>query len=200
MQFIPAFGETLDISNYPTIGNQNAPVQVVAFLEPKCPDSKTYNNNSFPKLNNEYIKTGKVSYSVVTTSFLIQSMPAAVALLCIYKQQPGAPHTDLFFKYLDYIYANQPPERQNWATTDNLLKYATRVSPVIDQKQLKTCIESSHNHEEIEKNTAYGNRLMDHISTPTIFVNGVRVENTDDTIDYTKLKNAIEAASLQNQR
>ena len=184
--------EDLDISKHPTIGNPNSNVQVVAFLEPKCPDSKKYSNASFPKLKKDFIDTNKVSYTVITTSFLSQSMPAAMALLCVYNEDADKPNAGLFFSYLDYIYHHQPPERQNWATIETLQNFAKNVSPSIDRAQLKSCIENGHYRSQIEKNTAYGNQLMGRVSTPTIYVNGVKVENKDDTVDYENLKNAIE--------
>lgn len=190
--------EQIDVSQHPTIGSPQAPVQVVAFLEPKCPDSKRYSNTSFPKLQKEFIDTNKVRYSVITTSFLPQSMPASIALLCVYNQD-NHPRTDLFFKYLDYIYKNQPPERQNWATIETLERFAANTSPSINQEQLRNCIVSGHFRGQIRKNTAFGDQLMGHISTPTIFVDGVRVENKDDTIDYDKLKTAIQQA-LENKQ
>jgi protein-disulfide isomerase len=183
--------DSTDTSSYPTIGNAQASVKVIALLEPKCPDSKRYNNTSFAKLKEEYIDTGKIAYSVVTTSFLPHSMPAAIALLCVYNHGGN----DLFFKYLDYIYQNQPPERDDWATVATLQKFAAATSSEINQEKLKKCIESKDYQDQITKNTSYGRSLMDgHLSTPTIFVNGVKVENTDETIDYENLKNAIDSA------
>lgn len=183
-----------DIVPHPTIGNSSAKIQVVALLEPKCPDSKRYNNDSFPKLKKDFIDTNKVTYTVITTSFLNQSMPAAESLLCVYHQDQTKPNADLFFKYLNYIYKVQPPERENWATTDTLLKYAASASSEIDLKKLKSCIEAKHYKDQIVKNTAYGNKLMGELHTPTIFVNGMQIENKDDTIDYENLKNAINKA------
>lgn len=182
----------IDIQSHPTMGNSAAKVQVVALLEPKCPDSRRYNLQSFPKLKAEYIDTNKVSYTVITTSFLYESMPAANALLCVFHQDPTKPNSDLFFKFLNYIYKVQPPERENWATADTLLKFAAQASSEIDQKKLKACMESKHYQEQVLKNTAYGNQLMGELHTPTIFVNGIKVENKDDTIDYDKLKSAID--------
>lgn len=193
LSITPIHASLLDIEGQPTI-NANAKIQVVAFLEPKCPDSKRYQISSFPKLEANYIKPGKISYTVVTTSFLSQSMPAATALLCVYNQDSKTPNSDLFFKFLNYIYQVQPPERQNWATTETLLKFATEASPEIDQSKLKTCIEAKHYQTQIEKNTAYGNKLMGHIHTPTIFVDGIQIENKEETIDYEKVKIAIEKA------
>ena len=86
------------------------------------------------------------------TSFLSHSMPAALALLCVYNQKP-APRTDLFFKYLDYIYQHQLPERQNWTTTETLVKYAASTSPEINTKELKNCINIGRFQSQVEKDT-----------------------------------------------
>jgi protein-disulfide isomerase len=59
---------------------------------------------------------------------------------------------------------------------------------------LQSCIKNEHYKNQIEKNTALGNQLMGHLSTPTIFVDGIQVANSDDTINYENLKNAIEQA------
>lgn len=186
--------EKIETSGQPALGDSQAKVQVVAFLEPKCPDSKRYNNASFPKLKSEYIDTKKVRYTVITTSFLSNSMPAAIALLSVYHQDPNKPNSELFFKYLNYIYQNQPPERDNWATLETLQKFAANASPEINLDHLKKSIETEEFKSQIEKNTAYGNKVMGHLSTPTIYVNGVKIENSDETIDYEKLKTAIEQA------
>jgi protein-disulfide isomerase len=184
-------GLAVDTSMHPTMGSSDAPVHVVAFLEPKCPDSKRYNNTSFTKLKTDFIDQNKVRYTVITTSFLSQSMPAAIALLCVYNQDPEKPNPDAFFKYLDYIYLNQPPEKENWATIETLQKMAAIAVPSLNLEDLKKCIESGRYKAQIEKNTAYGNQLMSHLSTPTIYVDGVKIENSDDTIDYENLQNAI---------
>lgn len=189
--------QKIDITSHPTLGNPKSQIQVVAFLEPKCPDSKRYNNESFGKLKSEFIDNNQISYTVITTSFLPQSMPAAVALLSVYCQDPNKPNASLFFKYLDYIYKNQPPERDNWATIDRLQQFASSASPEINLINLKSGIVKELYRPQIEKNTALGNALMGRLSTPTIYVNGIKVENNDDTIDYENLKTAINQATKQ---
>lgn len=188
----------IDVASQPTMGYPKAKVQVVALLEPKCPDSKRYNNQVYPKFEEEFINTNKVRYTVIPVSFLPHSMPAAIALLCVYNQDTQYPNGDLFFDYLNHIYKNQPPERENWATIENLQKFAVATSPAIKLDRLKDCISNEKYRIQIEKNTAYGNQLMDgHLSTPTIFVDGVKVENSDETINWDNLKAAIEKALKQ---
>ncbi|CUI17709.1 Putative disulfide bond formation protein [Candidatus Protochlamydia naegleriophila] len=191
---------SLETDGHPTIGYPKAPVQVVAFLEPKCPDSKKYNNNVFPKIEEEFINTNKIRYTVIPVSFLPNSMTAAIALLCVDFQDANYPNHDLFFKYLNYLYLHQPPEKDNWATIPTLQDFAAHTSRAIRLEQLKECLEKEHYRIQIEKNTAYGNRIMSgHLSTPTIYVDGIKVENTDDTVDYDKLKNAIQSALQAKQ-
>jgi len=188
--------EVIDISKYPTLGDPKAPVQIVAFLEPKCPDSKRYHKEVFPKVQSEFIKTNQASYSVVITSFISNSMPAAIALLCVYHQGPSklAPKGTPFFKYLDSIYQNQPPKNEDWATIDNLLKFAVQASPAIFQARLKKCVEGQEYKKEIEDNTEFGNKLMGRLSTPSIYVDGQRVNVKADSISFDDIKNAVAEA------
>ncbi len=64
----------IEISMQPTIGYPKAKVQVVALLEPKCPDSKRYNNQVYPKFEEAFINTNKVRYTVIPVSFLPHSI------------------------------------------------------------------------------------------------------------------------------
>ncbi len=190
----------IDIQGQPTMGYPKAKVRVVAFLEPKCPDSKRYHNLVFPKLDEEFISTNQILYTVIPVSFLHHSMPAAIALLCVYDQEAEYPNSDLFFAYLNTIYKNQPPERENWATIEILQKFAAATSPAIQLDRLKDCVEKEKYRVQIVKNTMYGNRLMNgHLSTPTLFVDGVQIENRDDIVDWDKLKTAIEKALKKNR-
>ncbi len=185
----------IDITAQPTMGYPKAKVQVVALLEPKCPDSKKYNDQIYPKLEQEFIHTHKVRYTVIPVSFLPNSMPAAIALLCVYNQDSQHPNKDFFFSYLNYLYKHQPPEKENWATIETMQKFAAATNSAIDVSRLKDCIAKENYRVQVEKNTTYGKQLMQgHLSTPTIFVDGVQLKNTHDTIDWENLKSTIEAA------
>ncbi|MBA3957058.1 MAG: thioredoxin domain-containing protein [Parachlamydiaceae bacterium] len=198
--FVSAFAigieqvEFNDLSKHPTIGDKNAPVQVVAFLEPKCPDSRKYSMGTFPKLKFDYIDTKKVRYTVIVTSFLDHSMPAAVALLSVYDPSSRSPRSEQFFSYLNYMYKNQPPKSQDWATVQTLQKFASEAHPGINLEQLKRDVESGRYQKQVAENTAYGKSKMGKLSVPTLYVNGVRVDNKDSTVDYDNLKKAIEKA------
>jgi protein-disulfide isomerase len=186
----------INTEGQPTIGYPKARVHVVALLEPKCSDSKRYNNEVFPRIKEAFIDTNKVTYTVIPVSFLPNSMPAAVALLCVYNQDEGYPNSDLFFTYLNYLYKNQPTEHKDWVTEERLVEFAKAASPAIRLDNLKDCIQQEAHRIQIVKNTKYGAELLGgRISTPSLFVDGVKVEDAS----YEKISQAIKQA-LQKQK
>lgn len=167
----------INTEGQPTIGYPNALVHVVVFEEPKCPECKRYNNLIYPTLKRDFIETNKVKYTVITVSFIPDSMPAAVALLCAYHKEKLYPNSELFFTFLDYMYAHQPKESLNWATIENLQEMAQKASPAINLDKLKNCVEHEAYRVQIAKNTDYGATIMNgRLSTPSMYVDGIRVE------------------------
>jgi len=181
---------TINTEGQPTIGDPNAKVRVVVFEEPKCFNCKQFNNSIFPKIKRDFIDTDQVLYTVITVSFLPSSLPAADALLCVY-HQGAKPNPDLFFSYLDFIYQNQPPEKEDWATDDKLIEMAHLANPGIQLRQLRVCTDAQTHREQIVRNTEYGRRIMHgHITTPTLYVDGVLIPK----LTYAKVSKAIRRA------
>ncbi len=161
----------IDTHNQPMLGQQNAKLQIVAFEDLKCSNCMRYNVNVFPKVYNHYIKPGKANYTMVTVAFLPGSMPAANAARCIYEQ-----NHDAFFDYVNYIYDNQPPEDENWATVPNLMLYATHIKG-INQDALAHCIVTSPYTTLINANfKLLQDSMKPPVGTPTVYINGIRVD------------------------
>jgi len=168
----------LNTKGQPTIGYPKARVQVVVFEEPKCSNCKTFNEQIFRKIKEEFIDSNKIKYTVIPVSFLPNSMPAAVGTLCVYYADPLYPNNDLFFTYMDYMYSHQPDEHTDWAKPDKLIQLAQSASPAINTQQLRKCIDLESYRTKIQKNTEYGKTVMGGtISTPTIYVNGIEVKD-----------------------
>ena len=182
---------TIQTEGQPTIGKLNSSVEVVVFEEPKCPACKRFSEIVYPQIKKNYLDTDKIRYTMIPVSFLPLSMPAAEAWLCVYHQVADHPNSALFFNFVETTYAKQPEENSNWATPDNLEKIAKQASPLIDTEALKACLSKETYKSQIEKNTKYGNTLMKgRLTTPSIFVNGVKVENPN----YAAVSRQIELA------
>jgi protein-disulfide isomerase len=171
----------LNIKGQPTIGYPKARVHVVVFEEPKCSHCGAYNREIFPVIKKEFIDTNKIQYTTILVAFLPGSMPAAIAALCVYNENSLYPNDELFFKYLDNIYRNQPKKIADWATEKNLMNYAQATSPAISLDELKSCIDKETYRVRIEENTAYGKQIMGGtVITPTVYVNGIAVRDVSE--------------------
>lgn len=173
----------IDTVGQPTMGSPQAVVHVVVFEEPKCPACARFSNNIFPALKQKFIDTKKILYTVIPVSFITNSMPVAVALLCAYHQDEVHPNSAQFFQYLEYIFRNLPSEATDWATIENLEKMAKEASPAIDLTKLRSCVEKETYRKQITKNTQYGASIMNgRLTTPSVFVNGIKAE--ESSIEY----------------
>ena len=160
----------IDTRNQPSIGNPNAKVHVVAFEDLKCGNCMRYSTLIFPTIKKKYIDTGVAKYTLINLAFIPGSLPAANAAHCLYTQ-----NKTLFFPFVEYIYNHQPAENQNWATIPTLLEFASKIKGAnIDE--LKVCMISGAYDTFIKNNLKIAGKIMDPVATPSVFVNGVKVE------------------------
>lgn len=156
----------------PTLGNKNAPVQIVAFEDLKCSNCMRYNNALFPKIKKKYIDTGIAKYTMIVVAFIPGSIPAANAALCLYHQNKS-----FYFPFVKYLYQHQPPEQNDWATIPTLLKFAKAAVPQANLSTLSNCIFASGHSNTIDTNFKLGMKIMNNqLATPTLYVNGMIVD------------------------
>ncbi|ADY25661.1 hypothetical protein Deipr_0493 [Deinococcus proteolyticus MRP] len=182
-----------DLSNKPVVGDASAPVEMIVVEDFKCPACKQFEATVFPKVENEYVSTGKVKVYSVAWPFLAEvakldeddSKYAAQAGECAY-EHGGA---EAFSAYKTILFRAQEDESKVWATKARLKELAANVSG-IDQTAFASCLDNDEtlarveaNEEEVEASGVTG--------TPTVFIGGKKVENPGD---YGQLKSAIDAA------
>lgn len=180
----PQASTPIDTKNQPTIGQQNAPVHIVAFEDLKCGNCARFTNRIFPKIKKQYIDTGIAKYTVINLAFIDGSMPAANAARCLYQQKNA-----YFFAFIHRLYANQPPEDQDWATVPYLMKMAQTI-PGVNKQALSECIVKSPHTAFINNNLVQAMKIMHgRVATPTLFVNGIMVK----PLNMNRLKQIIRA-------
>jgi protein-disulfide isomerase len=161
----------INTSNQPMLGNPKAKINIIAFEDLKCHNCMRYNAEIYPDIEKKYIKTGLANYTVVTLAFIEGSIPAANAARCVYDQNKKA-----FFTYVKTIYANQPPESQNWATIPTLVAFANNI-PGINKNKLSQCIYKSPYTQRINRNLKIAMKAMNQmVATPTLYINGYIVK------------------------
>ena len=178
----------LSYENQPTLGDADAPVRLAVFEDFKCPACKFFENNVFPQLERDYLSTGQAQLTFVNFPFLgPDSTTAALAGECAYRQNETA-----FWEYKTIVYRAQGDERSEWATPERLEELAQNVGD-LDATALRTCVDEERYANEVASDLELG-RAVGVNSTPSLFVDGTRLENSND---YETVKKAIDTA-LEN--
>ena len=163
-------------------GNDDAPLEFVEYASLTCPACAAFHNNVYPKLNREYIETGKIKFIHREIYFDRAGLWAALTARCTNA-------VSRYFGMLELLYSEQP----TWSRSDSsdeiveaLLKISAKSG--IDKGKTISCLENQEKALSlVEKFQDYAKR--DAIeSTPTFIINGKKYTNRS----YDELKEIID--------
>ncbi|RLG72987.1 MAG: hypothetical protein DRO11_00865 [Methanobacteriota archaeon] len=152
----------ISVDDDPALGDPNAPVVMVECSEYQCPYCRKYSLDTFKKIREEYINTGKVRYVFrdFPLGFHQYAQKAAEAAECADEQ-------GRFWEYHDMLFENAPR-----LSLDDLRRYAEELG--LDMEKFNACLDSGKYADEVQKDfqdcRAAGAR-----GTPTFFINGEMV-------------------------
>ncbi len=146
----------------PTIGLKSAKVKIVEFSDFTCPHCARFALEAFPRIYEEYVKTGKVQLTF--KHFLIShfSIQPALASRCAHEQGKFWEYHEELFKQL--LKAGPPAFNK-----ENFLNIAKELG--LDVEKFKQCYESNRYIEAVRRNHEEG-RSMGVQGTPTFLING----------------------------
>lgn len=151
-----------------TLGQADAPVALLEWGDYQCPGCGIFAREVEPRLIEEYVEPGLATFEFRNFSFLgEESFRAAEAAYCAADQ--GA-----FWHYHDTLFLNQRGENQN-AYSDVRLKEIARVLD-LDTTAFNECLDSGEKRAAVEQSSADA-RAAGVNSTPSLFVNGTRIED-----------------------
>jgi protein-disulfide isomerase len=160
--------DKLNVKGAPTLGPANAPVAVVVFSDFQCPMCR----QEAEVIHKQITEAFPTQVRVYFRDFPLESLhnwarPAAIAGRCVYKLNPAA-----FWEYHDWVYENQ-----TYIGLDNLNSKIQEfaIAKGLDGMQLSRCIEAKTTDPEVKASLDIGNSLSLN-STPTLFVNGRRID------------------------
>jgi len=179
-----AVTRNIDYSDQPSLGKSDAPVKIVEFGDYKCPFCQRFELSIFPKIQKDYIDTGKVQFYFLNyILFGDESRLAAEASESIYHHYP-----DRFWNFHQLLYKNQGPEDKSWVTEDVLEKIAKQAVPNLNVSQLRSDMDHSTYDKDINKDMKMGGAGL---GTPTLLINGKMLDSSL-TFDYPKLSEQID--------
>ena len=170
-----------------TIGEQNAPVQMIVFSDYQCPGCGHWAGQMEPLLKPEFVETGKVLYTYYDfplVSIHKHAFLAARAGRCAEDQGN-------FWDYHNRVFGGQ----SQWAFSQSaptglFTQYAADVG--LDTAAFTECLRSDKHADVVTANQLLGESLGVQ-GTPTVFVNGRRLGDREWQ-DYGAVRSAIQAA------
>lgn len=159
------------------MGDASAPVTIVEYSSLTCPHCANFHKMTVPDLKEKYVKTGKVRY--VIREFPLDRLAFAAAAIT----RCAGP--DKFFPFTTVLYKNQ----SKWAVSDGnpaqlLFNMAKQIG--FTQDEFNACLENKEVIDHIQESRRRGSEEFGVNSTPTIFVNGKKVEGGNSLADLEK--------------
>ena len=150
-----------------SMGNPKAKIQVIEYASLSCPHCAHFNEAVFPALKAKYIDTGKVRYTLKE----MLTEPATVAAAGFLMARCAGP--DKYFKVVDEVFRSQP--RWQSGSIKPILQEIGAANG-LDAAKFNACLQDQA---AIDAVTARAERAQEDgvNSTPTLFINGKRIEN-----------------------
>jgi protein-disulfide isomerase len=168
-----------------SIGEPQAPVQMIVFSDYMCPACAHWAGRIEPMLKAEFVATGKLHYTYydypLGGSFR-HSFFASRAARCAGDQ-------GRFWEYHDHLLGNQPAwSYSSGPPTAQFLQIGRDVG--VEQGAFESCLRSDQHAEVVTANKLLGETLG--VSgTPTVFINGRQLSNWNE---YEAVRAAVQAA------
>ena len=159
---------------YATMGNPDRPV-VTYYGNWKCPYCAQFSTGFLGDIVSDYVEPGDIALRFRALAY-IQGEPflgsdaprAARAGLAVWNVDP-----DTYWPFHEYVFANQPPERESWATTDKLVSFAKQAG-VDDVEQVRTALDNGRYESAVRESTqAAANAGVS--GTPMLVIDGETV-------------------------
>lgn len=160
-------------------------VKLIIYGDFKCPYCKKVDSKILPKIQQRYIKTGKVDYQFVNMAFL--GKDSIIGSRAGHAVQKYAP--DQYFHFQQLMFQQQPKKEQKWINTTKVDKQIDKLSlegktKEKIKKNYKTQNSASWEAAKKDQKLYKRNKIK---TAPTVFIGGEKVEDPYKYNNYQKL-------------
>jgi len=161
---LPTGPVDVSLDDDPVLGDNNAPVTIVEFVDYECPFCKRFVDETFPQIKSEYIDTGKVKLVMrdLPLSFHQNAHAESQAAECA-REQGG---DEAYFKYHDEIFKKTASNGTGIAL-DQLSVIANDIG--LSGQVLQSCLDSEKYKTEVDKDLTDAS-AVGASGTPTFFI------------------------------
>ncbi len=169
--------DTIEALQDKKIGEKSAKIKMVEFASLTCGHCAKFHNEVFPRLQSEFIDTGKILFIYKDFPLDKFALKASVIARCS--------GNDKFFSFLKVLYSKQ----KDWTRTQDPFKSLLKIAKLggLKNDEIKVCVGNKSIEDGILKQRLTSSKKYDIKATPTIYFNGEKY-NGDLTYEALKLK------------
>ncbi|WP_254662930.1 thioredoxin domain-containing protein [Haladaptatus sp. W1] len=132
----------IDLQGNPVIGSADAPLDMYYWSDYQCPFCQKFEQNTFPKLLEDYVKPGKVRIVVLDKPYIGQASETAARMAkCVWRTVRDE-KPDAFKRWHSSMFDEQGKENSGWAQRSNLLEITDNVRGV-DATAVESCMKQN---------------------------------------------------------
>ena len=164
-----------------SLGNQNAKVTVIEYASLTCPHCAAFHTGPWPVIKKEYVDTGKIKF--IYRDFPLDRVALAASMIA-----RCAPE-DRYFGIISLMFETQDTWRSA-ANPQAALESIGRLAGM-PAEILQACVQNRTVFDAVMKQRNDGDQKFKIESTPTILVNG---EKIDGSVDIGRFREVVDQA------
>lgn len=155
------------------LGSADAPITIIEYSSLTCPHCASFHDGALPRIKETWIADGRARLVFRHFPLDATSLRAAAVANCIEGER--------YFGFLDLLFKSQ----QRWAKSGNPLKALGQMARLagMGQEKFEACANDEAEMDRILERRQDGVQIYEVRSTPTLIVNGRKVEGAR-SFDY----------------
>jgi protein-disulfide isomerase len=158
------------------LGNKNAKVVIVEYASLSCPHCASFHQESFGKIKEKYIDTGKIMF--IYRDFILnqQSLVATLLLRCYAEKYKS--NIEKYHNLIKILFRTQDSWAFNQNFRDNLKSIA--VLDGFNEENFNKCLANEQLQQDVINKFIEAKKSLDLESAPTFFINNEKVVGYSD--------------------
>jgi protein-disulfide isomerase len=180
----PAAGLAVTADDH-VLGKKDAPITIIEYASLTCPHCAAFEHETLPKIEKDWIDTGKAKLVFRNFPFDQAALRAAMLAECAGPEK--------YFNFLNALFGSQ----ETWARASDPSAALIRIGKLggLSEERVQACFKDESLANKLVATRMTAEKDLDVNSTPTFFVNGKKIVGAQP---YEAFEQALDAAARKS--